>query len=133
MSRSVASPAADTPSYWPLFISVTISSDDPATLLLTLQPVCCVNGVTQSGSPFLLPSITYPAHETRSTSPSPAPTDCAVATLGGAAWVAPPAPPVPDDAELDEPQPASAVAAAAASSAARTGAVLLAVRIGSSS
>src|ERR687884_497871 len=108
MSRRVASPDADTPSYCPFFMSVTISSDDPATLLLTLHPVCFSNGVTQSGSPALLPSMTYPAQLTRSTSPSPGPTDCCTWTDGGAARVDPPPP--PELPPLDpEPQAASTV------------------------
>ena len=38
-------------SYWPppWRMSVTISSDEPAYLRLTLQPVCCSNGLTHSG------------------------------------------------------------------------------------
>ena len=48
MSRSVASPEAETPSYWPVRINVTISSDVLPILTLTWQPVCFSNGVTQS-------------------------------------------------------------------------------------
>ncbi len=48
MRRSVASPDAETPSYWPVFISWTISDELPPTLTVTLQPVACSNGVTQS-------------------------------------------------------------------------------------
>ena len=46
--RRVASPDADTPSYWPVFIKVTISSDVLAVFVLTWQPVFFSNGVTQS-------------------------------------------------------------------------------------
>ena len=48
MSRSDASPEADTTSYWPVFIRLTISSDVGAVFTLTWQPVCFSNGVTQS-------------------------------------------------------------------------------------
>jgi hypothetical protein len=48
MSRSVASPDADTPSYSPVFISWTISDELAPTLTVTLQPVASSNGVTQS-------------------------------------------------------------------------------------
>src|SRR5881392_1636296 len=105
MSRNVASPDADTPSYWPLFMSVTISSAEPATLLLTLQPVCFVKGVTQSGSPALLPSMTYPAQLTRSTSPSPGPTDAWADAAGGVACADDPPPPPPEPPVDPEPQP----------------------------
>src|SRR3954470_7534013 len=93
MRRRVASPDADTPSYCPPFMSVTISSEEPATLLLTLQPVAFVNGVTQSGSPDLLPPMAWPAQRTRSPSPSPAPTDFWTGTEGGAGCPAPADPP----------------------------------------
>jgi len=48
MRRSVASPDADTPSYWPVFISWTISDELAPTLTVVLQPVAVSNGVTQS-------------------------------------------------------------------------------------
>ena len=48
MRRSVASPDAETPSYWPVRISVTISSEVLPILTLTWQPVFFSNGVTQS-------------------------------------------------------------------------------------
>ena len=48
MRRSDASPEAETPSYWPVFMRVTISSDVLPILTFTLQPVSFVNGVTQS-------------------------------------------------------------------------------------
>src|SRR4051794_29022888 len=89
MSRSDASPDADTVSYWPVFIRATISSDVPAILVLTLQPVCFSNGVTQSTLGSLEPSSAYPAQATRLTWPSPCPTDCCIGTLG---TVKPPCP-----------------------------------------
>jgi hypothetical protein len=48
ISRSEASPEAETTSYWPVFIRLMASSEVPNDLTLTLQPVCCSNGVTQS-------------------------------------------------------------------------------------
>ncbi len=51
--RRSASPEEETMSYWPpppFFISETISSDEPAYLALTVQPVCCSKGLTQDGS-----------------------------------------------------------------------------------
>ena len=39
----------------PWRISVTISSEEPAYLALTLQPVCCSNGLTHSGCGVALP------------------------------------------------------------------------------
>src|SRR6266511_2666290 len=69
ISRRSASPEADTRSYWPpppLRMSATISSDEPAYLALTLQPVCCSNGLVQSG-------CAYPSHATRLSWPSPGP------------------------------------------------------------
>jgi hypothetical protein len=52
MRRTLASPDAETMSYWeppPWRISVTISSDEPAYLALTLQPVRFSNGLTHCG------------------------------------------------------------------------------------
>ena len=51
MSRSDASPDAETMSYWPppWRISVTISSEEPAYLLVTMHPVCFSKGFTHSG------------------------------------------------------------------------------------
>src|SRR3954467_11389607 len=72
ISRSVASPEAETMSYWlppPWRISVTISSEEPAYLAFTLQPVPWGNGFTQSGR-------VRPSHATRLSCPSPAPIDC---------------------------------------------------------
>jgi hypothetical protein len=48
MRRNVASPDADTPSYSPVRINCTISSDVLPIFTLTLQPVLVWNGVTQS-------------------------------------------------------------------------------------
>ena len=58
ISRSVASPEADTPSYSPLCISCTISSLVLPTWLLTLHPVRSSNGVTQSTAGSVEPSST---------------------------------------------------------------------------
>ena len=44
----VASPEADTPSYLPVFMSVTISSEVLPTVIFTLQPVAFSKPVTQS-------------------------------------------------------------------------------------
>ena len=51
ISRRLASPDAETMSYWPppWRISVTISSEEPAYLACTSQPVCFSNGFTHSG------------------------------------------------------------------------------------
>ncbi len=54
--RRVASPEADTTSYWPLFISVTASSEVPKYFTETSQPVSSSNGVTQSTALSVLPS-----------------------------------------------------------------------------
>ena len=56
MSRSVASPDADRPSYWPVRINWTISSEVLPTLMLTLQPVSFSKGCTQSTFGSLDPS-----------------------------------------------------------------------------
>ena len=58
MSRLVASPEADTPSYSPLCISWTISSLVLPSLTLTLHSVSVSNGVTQSVSGAVEPSST---------------------------------------------------------------------------
>jgi len=47
ISRSEASPEADTTSYCPVFIRLSASSEVPKVFTLTLQPVCCSNGPTQ--------------------------------------------------------------------------------------
>ncbi len=58
MSRSVASPDADTPSYSPLCINWTISSDELPSRTFTSQPVSSSNGVTQSTAGSVDPSST---------------------------------------------------------------------------
>src|SRR5207248_1950303 len=66
--RLVASPLAETPSYWvppPCRISVTISSDVSANFTLILQPVAVVKGVTQSTLGSVLPLSTYPVQAMR--------------------------------------------------------------------
>jgi hypothetical protein len=50
ISLRLASPEAETASYWPVRMSVTISSDEPPNFECTLQPVAFVNGVTHFGS-----------------------------------------------------------------------------------
>src|ERR1700741_2493783 len=67
--RRLASPEADTMSYWlppPWRISVTISSEEPAYLACTRQPVWASKGFTQAGS-------AYPSQATRFSWPSPGP------------------------------------------------------------
>ena len=56
ISRSVASPEAETTSYSPVFISCTASSEVPKYLTLAWQPVCSSNGVTQSTDLSVEPS-----------------------------------------------------------------------------
>ena len=56
--RSVASPEADTPSYWPERISVTISSEVLPILVLTWQPVSFSKSDTQSTFGSVEPSST---------------------------------------------------------------------------
>src|SRR5437879_18162 len=82
MSRREASPDAETASYSPLFIRVTISSEVPATLVLTLQPVACSKGWTQSTFLSLDPSSAYPAQATRLPWPAPAPSVCGAGIFG---------------------------------------------------
>ena len=78
---------------------------------LTLQPVCCWNGVTQSTDLSLLPFSAYPAQAMMLSWPSPAPTLVAAARLGGAG--APPdEPPAEPDVESD-PHAATSSATAA--------------------
>ena len=81
MSRSEASPEAETTSYSPVFISVTISSEVAPTLMLTWQPVASSNGVTQSTFGSVVPSSTYPAQATKLTWPSPAPSVASVLSV----------------------------------------------------
>src|SRR5689334_7266655 len=70
--RSVASPEAETMSYWPppppppVRISATIWFDEPASLRWILQPVCCSNGLRQL-------AWAYPGHSIRFRAPSPFP------------------------------------------------------------
>ncbi len=56
ISRSDASPEADTTSYSPVFIRLTASSEVPKYLTLTSQPVSSSNGVTQSTAGSVEPS-----------------------------------------------------------------------------
>ena len=58
ISRRVASPDAETPSYWPVRISVTISSDVLPSFTLTWQPVSCSKSDTQSTFGSVEPSST---------------------------------------------------------------------------
>ncbi len=58
MRRREASPEAETASYSPVFISLTISSELAATLELTLQPVCFSKSPTQFTLGSLEPSST---------------------------------------------------------------------------
>src|SRR5512139_75136 len=120
MSRSEASPDAETASYWPVFIRLPISSEVPATLVLTLHPVCFSNGCTQSTFLSLEPSSAYPAQATRLTCPSPAPSDCSAGILG---TVKPPWPGAVALVEAASPPPQAAatrpVRAAAAVASAR--------------
>src|SRR6476659_11257083 len=66
MSRRLASPEAETASYWPVRIRVTISSEEPPYFAFTLQPVLLVNGLTHCG-------CVYPSQTTRFNEPSPLP------------------------------------------------------------
>ena len=58
ISRSVASPDADTPSYLPVRISVTISSEVLPIFTLTWQPVSFSKSDTQSTFGSVEPSST---------------------------------------------------------------------------
>ncbi len=58
MRRSVASPEADTPSYLPVCMSVTISSDVLPIFTFTLQPVSASKSLTQSTAGSVEPSST---------------------------------------------------------------------------
>src|SRR5438093_13098610 len=64
--RRLASPEAETASYCPVRMSVTISSEEPPYLARTLQPVALVNGFTHWG-------WVYPSHAIRLRAPSPFP------------------------------------------------------------
>src|SRR6476660_7112504 len=68
-------------------MSVTISSDVPPGLALTLQPVAVWNGWTQSYFFSTVPSCAYPSQMMMLSSPSPAPT--LVGRLGPAGPAAP--------------------------------------------
>src|SRR3954471_13670942 len=117
MRRSEASPEADTASYCPVFIRVTISSDVPAILVLTLQPVAFSNGWTQSTVLSFEPSSAYPAQATRLTWPSPAPRVCIADSFGGVKPASVPPPPL--DVLLLSPQPAANSETAAIATSAR--------------
>ena len=56
ISRSDASPEADTTSYSPVFIRFSASSEVPKYFTLAWQPVCFSNGVTQSIVGSFVPS-----------------------------------------------------------------------------
>jgi hypothetical protein len=56
ISRSDASPEADTTSYSPVFMRLSASSDVPKYFTLAWQPVFFSKGVTQSTLLSLLPS-----------------------------------------------------------------------------
>src|SRR5450631_3605295 len=99
MSRSVASPDAETPSYCPVFIRVTISSELLPTFAFTLQLVAFSNGCTQSTVLSSEPSSAYPAHTMMFSAPSPLPSALSIDSLGGAARE-PLAP--ADELDLDE-------------------------------
>src|SRR5579871_51111 len=67
MSRRLASPEAETMSYWsppPERMSSTISSDDPAYFWLIVQPDCFSNGFTHWG-------CRYPSHAIMFSVPPP--------------------------------------------------------------
>src|SRR5947209_15155258 len=69
ISRRLASPEAETRSYWlspPWRISVTISFEEPAYFELTWHPVCCSNGLTHCG-------WVYPSQAITLSTPSPLP------------------------------------------------------------
>src|SRR4249919_961583 len=63
MSRTLALPDADTPSYCPVESRSIMSSELAPSFVFTLQPVCCVNGFAHDGS-------AYPDQMTRLTCPS---------------------------------------------------------------
>src|SRR5205085_8458208 len=70
--RRLASPEAETRSYWPppppppVCMSATISLDEPASLRWILQPDCCSNFFAKLGSE-------YAGHSIRFSRPSPLP------------------------------------------------------------
>src|SRR4051794_13072932 len=117
MSRSEASPEADTTSYSPVFISETISSEVPAIFVLTLQPVSFSKSCTQSTLGSFVPSSAYPAQAMMLTWPSPAPSALSLSTFGtltppGPAPVLPlPLSPPPQPARASTPAAIAAVSA----------------------
>src|SRR3954447_13509482 len=113
MRRNVASPDADTPSYWPVFISWTISSDVLPILSCTthLPPIAFWNGCTQSTLLSLLPSSAYPAQLTRLRLDSSGPIFVRACSFGTAG--APPLPPLLALLLLLPPQAPTSTAAAA--------------------
>ena len=81
MRRSVASPEADTPSYWPVFMSADHLVGRVADLALTWQPVCCSNGWTQS-TVLSSDAVLGVAGPDDVEGPSPSPTAVAAGMLG---------------------------------------------------
>src|SRR5215475_7969662 len=100
ISRSDASPEADTTSYWPVFIRLTASSEVPNVLTVTWQPVAFSNGVTQSTFGSLLPSSAYPGQASTLTLPSPAPSLSILGRSGAVNPVVPAAPWSPESPEV---------------------------------
>src|SRR5262249_36465720 len=66
-----------------------MSSEVAPILTFTLQPVCLVNGVTQSTFGSVEPFSTYPAQATMLTCPSPGPSWASFGMLGGTKPVVP--------------------------------------------
>src|SRR5262249_61234692 len=66
-----------------------MSSEVAPILTFTLQPVCLVNGVTQSTFGSVEPFSTYPAQATMLTCPSPGPSCASFGMLGGTKPVVP--------------------------------------------
>src|SRR5437899_9946516 len=124
MSFTDALPDADTPSYCPVRIRVTISSEVLATLTFVWQPVAFSNGLTQSTFGSVEPSSQYPAQQMTERCPSPGPTDDFTGTFGTVKAAAP-------DVELLLlllPPHADSVTAVA-STVTRTSNVLLLIRV----
>src|ERR1700742_2757286 len=93
-------------------MSVTISSDVPATLTLTLHPVCFSNGVTQFTLGSSDPFSTYPAQATKLTWPSPVPSADSLSIFGGVNLVVvPPVAPAPLLHPATTSRPTAAIAA----------------------
>src|SRR3954452_15691635 len=96
ISRSDASPEADTTSYSPVFIRLTASSEVPKYFTFALQPVWSSNGLTQFTFGSFEPSSAYPGQARMFTSPSPLPSDFCIAMSGGVnAWPTAADPPLP--------------------------------------